>query len=395
MFENLEMAPPDAILGLTEAYKNDPNPAKINLGVGVYKDEYGNTPILASVKEAERRLLETEHEKGYLTIAGMADFDIQVRRLLLGSEEARPAATVQTPGGTGALRVAADFLSRRFPGTRIWCSKPTWANHPAVFSAAGLEVHQYTYSDAAHEHLDFQGYLDALEQIPSGDVVCLHACCHNPTGIDPDELQWKEIAQRVRSRKLLPLVDFAYQGFGDGLREDARGLELLLEACEELLICNSFSKNFGLYAERVGALTVVAPSAQSVAIVLSNLKIIVRTNYSNPPKHGAAIVAAVLSDPDLQHMWRRELSTMRDRINGMRSLFVQKMQERGVAHDFSFMREQRGMFSLSGLTPMQVDELRRTHSIYIVGNGRINVAGMTRDNMDTLCDAIADVLGNS
>lgn len=395
MFENLEMAPPDAILGLTEAYKRDPHPAKINLGVGVYKDEYGNTPILASVKEAERRLLETEHEKGYLTIAGMEEFDRQVRRLLLGREDARPAATIQAPGGTGALRVASDFLARKFPGTRVWCSKPTWANHPAVFAAAGLEVQHYTYSDAAHEHLDFQGLLDALEQIPAGDVVCLHACCHNPTGIDPDEGQWKEIADLLQRRKLLPLVDFAYQGFGDGVRQDARGLEYLLGSCEELLICNSFSKNFGLYAERVGALTVVAPTAQTVATVLSNLKISVRTNYSNPPKHGAAIVATVLADPDLSHMWERELTTMRDRINGMRALFVERMQARGVAHDFSFMRAQRGMFSLSGLTPLQVDELRRAHSIYIVGNGRINVAGMTRDNMDTLCDAVADVLGNS
>ena len=345
--------------------------------------------------------MDTEHDKSYLGIAGMPEFDRQVRRLLLGGDGsrggdgARPATAVQTPGGTGALRVAADFVHRKFPAARIWCSKPTWANHPAVFRAAGLDVKQYAYCDAANERLDEAGLLEALEQIPAGDVVCLHACCHNPTGIDPNIDQWTRIADVVQRRKLLPLVDFAYQGFGDGLREDARGLERLLSACDELLICNSFSKNFGLYSERVGALTIVGGTAESVASALSHVKISVRTNYSNPPKHGAAIVTTVLADPDLSLMWERELAKMRDRINTMRTRFVEQMNGRNAGRDFSFMAEQRGMFSLSGLTPLQVDQLRNKHSVYVVGSGRINVAGMTAQNMDPLCDAIAQVLQQS
>jgi aspartate aminotransferase len=394
MFETLDLAPPDAILGLSEAFQKDSNPHKINLSVGVFIDDSGKTPILECVKEAERRLLETEHQKTYLSIAGMAEFDRYVRQLLLTDQQAqRPAFVVQTPGGTAALRVAADFLRAKFPTSRVWCSQPTWPNHPNVFHSAGLAVERYGYSDAAHENLNLTGMLEALESIPAGDVVCLHACCHNPTGIDPTVEQWKQIAEVLHRRRLLPLVDFAYQGFGDGLHEDAQGLRVLLDTCDELLVCSSFSKNFGLYAERVGALTVVASDADVATRALSHVKASVRANYSNPPKHGAAIVATILANPDLLTMWERELAEMRGRINGMRKQFVRLMRERQVPHDFGFMLNQRGMFSLSGLSPMQVDELRGKHSVYIVGSGRINVAGMTDENLGPLCDAIAAVLG--
>lgn len=391
MFETLDMAPPDSILGLSEAFHKDPHPHKINLSVGVFIDDHGRTPILASVKEAERRLLETEHSKGYLPMAGLPEYDRQVRRLLLDGDSERPAVAVQTPGGTGALRVAADFLQGKFPAARVWCSHPTWANHPNIFTSAGLTVQRYDYCDAAHQHLDLDGLLKSLEQAAPGDVICLHACCHNPTGIDPDADQWRQIAELLARRRLLPLVDFAYQGFGDGLREDTLGLRELLKTCDELLVCSSFSKNFGLYSERVGALTLVARDPHALASALSHVKAAVRTNYSNPPRHGAAIVATILGDEDLRHLWQRELAGMRDRIHDMRRLFVERMKARGVPHDFSFMLQHRGMFSLSGLTHLQVDELRSQHALYIVGSGRINVAGMTHDNMDRLCDAIAAV----
>ncbi len=395
MFEHLNTAPPDAILGLTEAFNNDTNPAKINLSVGVFKDAAGVTPILNCVKEAERRLLDDEKTKGYLSIAGTAEYGRHVRELLFGAghsivQENR-AATVQTPGGTGALRVAGDFIRRKFPNSRIWCSKPTWANHPNVFAAAGVDVQQYDYLNAGKNGLDFDAMMDSLRQIPAGDVVLLHACCHNPTGVDPDPDQWKQIAEVVKKGNLLPLVDFAYQGFGRGLMEDREGLSQVCQLADEMLICSSFSKNFGLYGERVGAMTLVARSAEAAAAGLSHVKVCVRSNYSNPPRHGGAIVTAVLDDPALRASWEQELGAMRDRIRGMRELFVRKLDEKGIDRDFSHITQQTGMFSFSGLTPMQVDRLRNEFSIYIVGSGRINVAGMTESNMDRLCEAIKTV----
>ena len=394
MFESLTMAPPDAILGLAEAFRADTHPEKINLTVGVYKDNRGATPVLTCVKEAERRILESELTKGYLGIDGLAEFAAAARDLCLPAElsSTNRAVTVQTPGGTGGLRVAADFLSTKLPGRSIWCSQPTWANHAGVFRAGGLDVKSYTYLDAAGTRLDFAGMRSALQTIPVGDVVCLHACCHNPTGVDPSPDQWRQIAEIIAERKLLPLVDFAYQGFGDGLNEDAVGLHSLTQHVEELLICSSFSKNFGLYSERVGALTAVANSVEAAGVTLSHLKASVRANYSNPPRHGGAIVATVLTDAELRGQWESELADMRTRINRMRSRFVEVMSGKAPNHDFSFIANQRGMFSFSGLTPVQVDQLRSEYSIYIVGSGRINVAGMTDANLERLCDAIASVL---
>lgn len=393
MFENLTMAPPDAILGLTDAFKKDPNPNKINLSVGVYQDSTGKTPILESVKKAEEKLLATESNKSYLGIDGLPEYGQAVQRLLFGDAlEAGRAVTAQTPGGTGALRVAAEFIKQAQPNATVWCSKPTWANHPSVFEAAGLRVNSYPYIDAEGKGLDFDAMIAALRQVPAGDVVLLHACCHNPTGIDPTPEQWDEIGRVLAERRALPLVDFAYQGFGDGLRDDATGLLRLLQSNAELLVCSSFSKNFGLYSERTGALTLVAADPQAAQIALSNVKRCIRANYSNPPKHGAAIVATVLSDEGLTKLWESEVTAMRDRINGMRRLFVDTLKARGVDRDFSFLLPQRGMFSFSGLSPVQVDELRSKHAVYIVGSGRINVAGMTEANMNPLCDAIADVL---
>ncbi len=396
MFEQLEMAPPDAILGLTEAFKKDTNPDKINLGVGVYKDEQGTTPVLACVTEAERRMLAAGATKSYLPISGAADYAQLVQHLLLGSEHPivseKRAATVQTPGGTGGLRVAGEFIARNLRGASIWCSSPTWANHGNIFAAAGLQVQNYAYFDKATNGLNFDGMLGDLQKIPAGDVVLLHGCCHNPTGIDPTPEQWEQIAALVSERKLLPLLDFAYQGFGDGIQEDAVGLRALAATGTELLTCSSFSKNFGLYNERVGALTAIASSSESAQVVLSRIKQTIRANYSNPPAHGASVVSTVLSDDGLRSQWEGELTEMRNRINAMRSAFVEAMKARLPDRDFSFIARQRGMFSFSGLTPVQVDELRSKHAIYIVGSGRINVAGITPSNIDRLCDSITAVM---
>jgi len=396
MFETLEMAPPDAILGLNEAFKKDPNPEKINLSVGVYQNDEGKTLILNCVKQAERRLIDEESSKSYLGIDGLPEFGEQLRQLVFGPEHPIHAeervVTLQTPGGTGALRVAADFVRRKFPQSSVWCSRPTWANHPSVFDAAGLPVKQYDYIDDSGTGFDFDAMIKSLTQIPGGNVVCLHACCHNPTGIDPTIEQWKQISQVVHDRKLLALVDYAYQGFGDGLVEDSRGLYELCSLNREMLLCTSFSKNFGLYGERVGGLTIIAETSDAVQAALSHAKKCVRVNYSNPPKHGAAIVSTILADKKLRLQWESEVAEMRTRINGVRQQFADTMKGKAPAHDFSFITAQRGMFSFSGLSPLQVDELRQKHAIYIVGSGRINIAGITSANIDRLCNAIASVL---
>lgn len=396
MFQQVQTAPPDSILGLNEAFRNDPNPEKINLSVGVYKDEKGVTPVLKCVKEAEKRLLESESTKSYLPIDGRAGYNESVRELMFGTEHevlaANRAVTVQTPGGTGALRVAGDFLADSFKGRALWHSQPTWPNHPNIFTAAGIPLKTYPYFDKATNGLDFTGMMEALRQAPKGDIILLHGCCHNPTGIDPTPEQWKEIGDLVQEKELLPLLDFAYQGFGDGLKEDAAGLREIARPCQEMLICSSFSKNFGLYNERVGALTAVAADEASATAVLSQLKKVIRSNYSNPPTHGAAVVETVLADTGLNAMWEEELAHMRDRINGIRKLFVDKISASGIDQDFSFIQKQKGMFSFSGLNQMQVDQLRNEMSIYIVGSGRINVAGISEANVDRLCEGIKKVL---
>jgi len=396
MFENLQMAPPDAILGLTEAFESDPNPNKINLSVGVYKDAAGVTPILSCVKKAEKRLADNQTSKAYLPIDGAAEYGSLVRNMLFGPTHeivtGSRAVTANTPGGTGGLRVAADFIHKAFPGATVWLSKPTWPNHPSIFAAAGVPTDSYAYFDADANCLAFDAMIESLGTIPAGDVVLLHGCCHNPSGIDPTAEQWAQIAGVVASRGLLPLVDFAYQGFGSGLEEDATGLRALCGAAKELLICSSFSKNFGLYCDRVGALTLVAASADEAKVVQSLVKQCVRSNYSNPPAHGSAIVTTILSDEQLTAEWHGELAQMRDRINGMRHAFVDTMKAKGVTQDCSFITEQRGMFSFSGLNRVQVDRLKSEYSVYIVGSGRINVAGITPANIDRLCESIAAVV---
>jgi len=396
VFDKLEMAPPDPILGLQEAFSRDPNPAKVNLSVGVYKDASGQTPVLRAVKRAEERILRQEITKDYLGIAGSSEYAAAVQRLLLGQgHEAIAgslAVTAHTPGGTGALRVAGELLQRARPGLCIWLSEPTWPNHLNVFRASGLAIKTYPYFDAEANDLAFDRMVAAMRQIPEGDAVLLHGCCHNPTGIDPTPDQWLEIAQVVAERGLLPLVDLAYQGLAQGIREDTVGVLSLYKPGRELLIASSFSKNFGLYNERVGALTGVATSQDTAAAVLSQMKRCIRANYSNPPAHGAAIVTTVLDDPTLCADWETELHGMCERIRQMRRLFVETLAAKGVQRDFAFVSRQRGMFSYSGLTPRQVQSLRQDHSVYIVGDGRINVAGMTEANMGTLCQAIANVL---
>ena len=399
MLETIAPAPPDAILGLTEAYKADPNPAKINLGVGIYKDAAGQTPVLASVKAAERRKLDAETSKGYMPIDGAPAYATAVQRLMFGADSPviaeNRAATANTPGGTGALRIVGEYLRTNHPDASIWMSEPTWANHPAIFEAAGIPIKTYPYFDKVTNGLAFDAMLDALRQMPAGDVVLLHGCCHNPTGVDPTPEQWAAIANVLAERGVLPLIDFAYQGFAAGLDEDAAGLRAVMAKCDEVLICSSFSKNFGLYCDRVGALTVVTHNADTTAAVHSQVKAAIRRVYSNPPAHGSAIVATILDDPALTEQWQAELATMRDRINDMRKLFAAKLDERGVQlspDGNAFITRQNGMFSFSGLSKDRVAKLRDDHSIYIVGSGRINVAGITADNVDTLCDAIAKVM---
>ena len=392
MFEKLEMAPADPILGLTEAFNNDPNPAKINLGVGVYKDETGVTPIMTSVAKAEKIMLDTEKSKGYLPIPGAPAYGKVVREFLFGTDDAYPAATAHTPGGTGALRVAAQFLKKFNPNAAVWVSDPTWANHNGIFGDAGFEVKKYTYYNAEDRTLNFDGMLASMQQIPAGDIIVLHACCHNPSGIDPTLDQWKQIAQVINDKKLLPLMDFAYQGLGRGLDQDAEGLRAVAATVGEMVVCSSFSKNFGLYKERVGAMTLKGASADDVNKAFSNLKIIIRRLYSNPPSHGGAIVTTIMNDAALRAEWEKEVAQVRGRIAEMRELFVDTLKAKGVTQDFSFLTGQCGMFSFSGLNPDQVKTLKENHSIYIVGSGRINVAGMTKTNMDSLCTAIAEVL---
>lgn len=398
MFEKLDMAPPDAILGLTEAYQKDPNPAKVNLAVGVYKDEAGKTPVLGAVKRAERKILESEASKGYKPIDGAPDYKNLVGKLMLGDHPLIAGGrlvTAHTPGGTGGLRVAADYLHQMHPGVTVWLSEPTWPNHPSIFEAAGVKTAGYRYFDAPGNALDFEGMIEAIKKIPAGDVVLLHGCCHNPTGVDPTAEQWSRIATTVAEGGLIPLIDFAYQGFGEGLEEDAAGLRTILDAVDEALICSSFSKNFGLYCERTGALSIVARNADAAAKAMSHVKRSIRANYSNPPAHGGAIVTTILTDDELRAMWLEELGAMRNRINGMRTLFADTLDAKGLTlpgGDNRFIVRQLGMFSFSGLSKEQVAALREEASIYIVGSGRINVAGMTASNMDHLCEAIGKVL---
>jgi aspartate/tyrosine/aromatic aminotransferase len=397
MFEMIEAAPKDAILGLTEAFKADPREEKINLSVGVYQDESGKTPILECVKEAERRLAAAPTTKSYLPISGLSAYCEAVAELAFGAGSdmlsRKRLAWAQTPGGTGALRVAADFIHTNLPKATVWFSEPTWPNHPQIFAAAGVATKSYAYFDKAKNALDLTGMLAAIGKMTAGDVILLHGCCHNPTGIDPTPDQWQAIAAATQKQGVLPLIDFAYQGFADGIDEDAAGLRVFASAGAELLACSSFSKNFSLYRERVGALFGLAPTAAAAASVQSQFDKVVRANYSNPPGHGAEVVNAILRDAALRKQWEGELAAMRNRINGMRKALVAALKQQGVPGDYSFIERQRGMFSFSGLTKEQVAALQAEHAIYAVGSGRINVAGLTPANVDRVAECIGAVVG--
>lgn len=396
MFERVNRAPADPILGLNEAFNADSRDGKVNLGVGVFKNEDGVTPILATVKEAEKRLLADETTKSYLAIGGDAEYGHQVQGLLFGQShdilKNHLARTAQTPGGTGALRVASEFMARQLDVENIWVSNPTWANHGSVFASANLSVKPYRYYDAQTQSLDFDGMLEDLQQANANEAVLLHGCCHNPTGIDPTPEQWAALAELAEEKGFVVLFDFAYQGFAKGVEEDAEGLRIFAAKIPELLVASSFSKNFGLYNERVGAFTLVAADRTVADDAFSQVKTIIRANYSNPPAHGAKVVATVLGDDALRAQWIEEVAEMRKHIHRLRQLMVQTLKDIGVDRDFSFIEAQNGMFSFSGLTPEQVAQLKEEHGIYIVGSGRINVAGLSSKNMDTVCKAIASVL---
>ncbi|KIF80886.1 amino acid aminotransferase [Noviherbaspirillum autotrophicum] len=396
LFSAIEMAPRDPILGITEAYNADKNPNKVNLGVGVYYDDNGKVPLLECVKKAEAQLMEKAAPRTYLPIEGLAAYDKAVQELVFGADspviQEKRAVTAQAIGGTGALKLGADFLKRFSPNAQVFISDPSWENHRALFESAGFNVNNYPYYDASTRGVNFSGMLNALKEMPAGSIVVLHACCHNPTGADLTEAQWTDVIQVVTQRGLVPFLDMAYQGFGDGIDEDGKVVRRFAAAGGPLFVSNSFSKSFSLYGERVGALSIVAASAEEAARVLSQLKRVVRTNYSNPPTHGGQVVAITLSTPELRKLWEDELAGMRVRIREMRQAMVQKLKEKAPGHNFDFVIQQRGMFSYSGLTKEQVGRLRDEFSIYAVDTGRICVAALNSRNIDAVVDAIAKVL---
>jgi aromatic-amino-acid transaminase len=391
LLDSVPMAPSDPILGVTEAFVADPSPRKVNLGVGVYYDDNGKIPLLESVRHAESERLKTSPHRGYLPIDGLAAYGKAVQTLVFG-KESTSIVTVQALGGTGGLKVGADFLHRISPASEVWISEPSWENHRQLFEAAGFTVNSYPYYNPATKGLDFEGMKRSLSALPAGAIVVLHACCHNPTGVDLDQAQWQTVLEIVQSRRLLPFLDLAYQGFADGLEADAYPARLFAEAMSPAFLSSSFSKSFSLYGERVGALSVVTASAEEALRVLSNVKRVVRSSYSNPPTHGSEIVATVLSNPQLRALWDRELGAMRERIKAMRKRLVESIQSRAPGADFSFVLKQRGMFSYSGLTKDQVRRLREDHSIYAIDTGRICVAALNSKNVDYVADAIAKVI---
>ncbi|MEO4048771.1 amino acid aminotransferase [Pseudomonas sp. CAU 1711] len=386
--------PGDPILGLLDAYRADPNPAKLDLGVGVYKDASGLTPIPRAVKLAERRLVDGETTKTYIGGHGAPEFGERLQQLVLGADSTLLrdglAGATQTPGGTGALRLAGEFIARNLPGRGIWLSDPTWPIHEPLFAACGLRVEHYPYV-GADNRLDVDAMLDALQRVPAGDVVLLHACCHNPTGFDLAPRDWKRVLEVVKARELLPLLDFAYQGFGDGLVEDAWAVRLFAAELPELLITSSCSKNFGLYRERTGALLLRAESSAKLADVRSQLALLARGLWSTPPSHGAAVVAEILGDAELRALWSAELDDMRRRVANLRSGLVEALRPHGLTERFAHVAQQRGMFSYTGLTAAQVARLRDEFSVYLVGSGRASVAGMSEERLDYLAGAIARV----
>jgi aromatic-amino-acid transaminase len=395
LFANVEMAPRDPILGLNEAFNAEKNPAKVNLGVGVYFGDDGKIPLLTAVKTAEKARLEAQPPRGYQPIEGTPAYNGAVQNLLFGKDSELLAAgrsvTCQCLGGTGALKVGADYLKRLLPDSTVYISDPSWENHRALFESAGFKVENYPYYAPATRGVDFAGMKTALASMPAKSIVILHACCHNPTGADLSTDQWAEVVAAVKERNLVAFIDMAYQGFADGIPQDAAALDLFAASGLQFFVSSSFSKSFSLYGERVGALTIVTADRDESARVLSQVKRVIRTNYSNPPTHGGAIVAAVLSSPELRQLWEDELAGMRERIRTMRTRLVEKLAAAGAA-DFGFINVQRGMFSYTGLSAAQVEKMRAEYGIYAVGTGRICVAALNTKNIDYVAEAIAAVL---
>ncbi|MCR4535801.1 aspartate/tyrosine/aromatic aminotransferase [Shewanella xiamenensis] len=396
MFNSLIAMPADPILGLLTQYREDTHPQKVDLGVGVYKDPAGNTPILNCVKKAEKFRLETETTKVYIGPTGSPQFNTLMTQLAFGSDHSAIIAnrirTVSTPGGTGALRVAGDFIKRCNPNAVLWVSDPTWANHVGLFEAAGITVKTYPYYDYDSKSLKFDEMLAALSQVSPDDVVLFHACCHNPSGMDLTTEQWDKVVALTKEQGFTPLIDMAYQGFGDGVDIDAYGVRKMAAAVDNMILCSSCSKNFGLYRERIGSCSVIAKDANTANIAQSVLLYVVRCLYSMPPAHGAAIVETILGSKELTQEWLDELKVMRDRINGNRAILVEKLKANGVDRDFSFIARQKGMFSFLGVNPEQVARLQKEFSIYMVGSSRISIAGISEDNVDYLAKSIAKVL---
>ena len=392
----VQMAPRDPILGVTETFNADKNPNKVNLGVGVYYDDSGKVPLLECVRRAETRLAEMSAPRSYLPIDGLPAYDRAVQALVFGADSAAArenrVITVQALGGTGGLKIGADFLRRIVPDAQVWISEPSWENHRALFESAGFAVNTYPYYDPSTRDVDFAGMIAKLRMLPPASIVVLHACCHNPTGVDLTAEQWTAVIETVVARGLVPFVDIAYQGFGEGIDADGEVVRRFARAGGPVFVSNSFSKSFSLYGERVGALSVVAGSSEEAARVLSQLKRTVRTNYSNPPTHGSQIVATVLTTPELRALWETELGQMRERIRGTRRQLVEKLRARAPRADFGFVMRQRGMFSYSGLSKSQVARLREEFSVYAVDSGRICVAALNSRNVDYVADAIARVI---
>ena len=396
LFSAVELAPRDPILGLNEAFNADTRTDKVNLGVGVYCNEEGRIPLLRAVIEAEKARVALHASRGYLPIDGIAAYDQAVQKLLFGAESPLLAngqvVTVQAVGGTGALKIGADFLKQLSPQAVVAISDPSWENHRALFESAGFPVRNYRYYDATHNGVNRSGMLEDLQALPAGSIVILHACCHNPTGVDLSPAEWQEVLEVVKAKGHVPFLDMAYQGFGDGIHEDAAAVRLFAESGLTFFVSSSFSKSFSLYGERVGALSIVTASKDEATRVLSQVKRVIRTNYSNPPTHGASIVAAVLNSPELRALWEEELGEMRQRIRGMRMQMVERLAELGASRDFSFVGRQRGMFSYSGLTAEQAQRLRSEFGIYALDTGRICVAALNQSNIDAVTKAIVQVL---
>lgn len=396
LFTAVEMAPRDPILGLNEQFNADPNPAKVNLGVGVYYDDNGKLPLLECVQTAEKQMMADPKARGYLPIDGIAAYDAAVKGLVFGADsepvKSGRVATVQCIGGTGGLKVGADFLKRLNPGAKVLISDPSWENHRALFTNAGFPVESYPYYDAATRGINFAGMLAALKGAAAGTIVVLHACCHNPTGYDITPEQWDEVIAAVKAQKLVPFLDMAYQGFGHGISEDGAVIAKFVAAGLSFFVSTSFSKSFSLYGERVGALSVLCTSKEEADRVLSQLKIVIRTNYSNPPIHGGTVVAMVLNTPELRAIWEKELGEMRLRIKQMRIALVEKLKGAGVKEDMSFITTQIGMFSYSGLSKDQMVRLRNEFGVYGTDTGRMCVAALNSKNIDYVCASIAKVM---